>query len=171
MRRKAVAEWKTLPARHSTTATVIAPSLAGSSLVSQFCRDGFVPCLRDVDDEIGDQRAQFYYRWNFHKQRNIALHLIIIDFECRGFSNFEDAFAIPTNDYWQGHRQVLLEQVGDRRHPVVQDDVANFRQCFVLEIDDTFYESDRPVTARISSKLLVSGKVNSARPENAPVKS
>jgi hypothetical protein len=41
----------------------------------------FVPCLRHVDDEIGDQRPQFYYRGNLHEQCNIALHLKVIDFE------------------------------------------------------------------------------------------
>jgi hypothetical protein len=40
-----------------------------------------VPCLRHVDDEIGDQRPQFYYRRNFHEQCHIALHLKVADFE------------------------------------------------------------------------------------------
>jgi hypothetical protein len=42
------------------------------------------------------------------EQCNMALHLKVIDFEsdaqeqhesCRGFSNFEDAFALSANDY------------------------------------------------------------------------
>jgi hypothetical protein len=54
------------------------------------------------------------------------------------------AAAIPTNDYRQGHRQISLEQVGDRRHPAVQNNVAGFCQCFVLKIDDLFQRNRRP---------------------------
>jgi light-regulated signal transduction histidine kinase (bacteriophytochrome) len=61
----------------------------------------------------------------------------------RGFSNREDIIAISANDHRQGHLQISLEQVGDRRHPTVQDDVAGFRQRFVFEIDDIF-QRERP---------------------------
>jgi hypothetical protein len=77
---------------------------------------------------------------------HVALHLEVIDLEsdaqeqhegCGGFFYLKDAFPVPAKDYRQGHRQTPLKQVGNCRHPAIQDDVAN---------------------------LLVSGKINSARP-------
>jgi hypothetical protein len=59
-------------------------------------------------------------------------------------------FAVPANDHRQRRRQSFPEQIGDRRHPAVQDDVAGFRQ-------------------RTSSKLSVSGKINSASERERPV--
>jgi hypothetical protein len=88
---------------------VIAPLIGGRPVSRNRVRSVtpaailFVPCLRDSDDKIGDQRPQFYYRRNLHEQCNIALHLKVIDSEsdaqeqhesCRRFFNFEYAFPI-----------------------------------------------------------------------------
>jgi hypothetical protein len=79
--------------------------------------------------------------------------------------------AVAANDDRQRHPEPALEQVCNRRHPAIEKDVAGFGQGFIFEIDDIFQRQLPPTTARTSSRLLASGKIRSARPAKAPLKS
>jgi hypothetical protein len=137
----------------------------------------FVPCLRHVDDEIGDQRPQFYYRGNLHEQCNIALHLKVIDFESD--AQEQHGVAPTSKTRLTSPRTTTGKDIGRLRlSRLAIVATQSFRMTLPISANASYWssmtsfnESDRPTTARISSRLLVSGKIRSARPENAPVKS
>jgi hypothetical protein len=43
---------------------------------------------------------------------------------------------VASDHYGQGHLQALFQQIGDRCHPAVEDNIAGFRERLVLEIEN-----------------------------------
>jgi hypothetical protein len=103
------------------------------------------------------------------------MNCLVADFESdgqekheglRGVSNFEDAFPVSANDHRQRHRHFL------NRLAIVAAQL--FRMMLPVSADASSSRmtiswdgSIRPYKARTSSKLSVSGEIDSARPENA----
>src|SRR5580698_6094118 len=105
--------------------------------------------LFDTTDEIVHNFLEGSDRWQIHEQRNETMNVAFLDIEIdvqeqdklcsrTRLIDIKQLGSIASNDRRQRHSHGPVQDIRDRCQAAVQDDVAGFRQRFLLQVDDIF---------------------------------
>src|SRR5215216_4538466 len=125
------------PALLASNLRVCSPSMRAAAATSAISVR-LIRCARvgETADELAEQQPELVEGGNIHEQGDVATNFLLADLKPdvqkqnqfgRSRYGFEHMPALAANHHGKRNLECPLEEIRDRRHPTVENDVAGFR--------------------------------------------